>query len=76
MKAHIVSYDFGKTKISKSKIHNLHIYGKTDSKTFLVIMESVDTERLNKVRIRDEFGFDETHVNDRTDASGPLEKLA
>ena len=36
MKVHMVSYNLGKKKILKSKIHILPIYGQTDSKTAIV----------------------------------------
>ena len=36
MKVHIVSYDLGQKKISKSRIHILPNYGQTDSKTAIV----------------------------------------
>ena len=37
MKVHIVSYNLGQKKISKSRIHILPNYGRTDSKTAIVI---------------------------------------
>ena len=36
MKVHIVSYNLGPKKISKSRIHILPNYGQTDSKTAIV----------------------------------------
>ena len=36
MKVHIVSYNLGPKKFSKSKIHILPIYGQTDSKAAIV----------------------------------------
>ena len=38
MKVHIVSYNFGPKKISKSKIHILPNYEQTDLKTAIVIL--------------------------------------
>ena len=37
MKVHIVSYNLGQKKISKSKIHILPIYGQMDSKPAIVL---------------------------------------
>ena len=37
MKVHIVSYNLGQNKISKSRIHILPNYGQTDSKTAIVV---------------------------------------
>ena len=41
MKVHIVSYNLGPKKISKSRIHILPNYGQTDSKTAIVHQEEV-----------------------------------
>ena len=40
MKEHMVSYNFGQKKISKSKIHILPIFGQTDPKMAIVSGDS------------------------------------
>ena len=39
MKVHIVSYNLGQKKISKSRIRILPNYGQTDSKTAIVVRD-------------------------------------
>ena len=48
MKVHIVSYDLGQKKISKSRIHILPNYGQTDSKTAIVYKRQIIEFRSDK----------------------------
>ena len=47
MKVHIISYNLGQKKISKSKIHILTISGQTDSKPAIVMLALIRSSSLN-----------------------------